>query len=304
MPPIAVVINRAAGSARGIRKSDVSAMLSGVRSSVRFVSHGSQVVAAAKRAMADGAQTVVAGGGDGTVNAVASALVGTEVGLGVIPLGTLNHFARALNLPLDHQCAMRIILANHRIKIDTGEVNGKLFLNNSSIGLYPDIVVEREFEQAHFGRAKWLAFASAVLQSMRRYPFLDVKLTVNGHDLARHTPFVFIGNNEYALAGLDPYARSTLQGGVLRLCALQAGGRLDVLRFAFRAIVGRLGKERNVDIVDSTAVVVETKRSHIRVATDGEVTMMETPLRYRIRARALHVIVPARTRVAPARAQA
>lgn len=297
MPSIAVIINHDAGQSHSIDAADLAERLrdGGHEPSITVARDGSGVVTAARTARADGAAIVVAGGGDGTINAVAAVLTGTDIALGVLPLGTLNHFAKAVRIPLKPELAVQTIVAGYRTRIDVGEVNGKVFLNNSSMGIYPEMVRERDAEQRHFGRSKWVAFFWASLRGLRRYPFLDVRLDVDGKLLIRHTPFVFIGNNEYAIEGFELGERKTLSAGRLSLYVSQRTGRLGLLGFALRALFGRLRQARDFDTLLATEIVIETRRSQVQVATDGEVTMMDTPLHYRIRTGALSVVVPAPT---------
>ena len=110
---------------------------------------------------------------------------------------------------------------------------------------------------------------------------------------ARRTPFVFIGNNEYIMAGLSIGERSRLDGGTLSLYVAQRPGRLGLLRFAWRALRGELAQERDFDVMLAENLEISTRHKRLRVATDGEVTVMPTPLVYRIRRGALHVIAPA-----------
>jgi diacylglycerol kinase family enzyme len=250
------------------------------------------MIAAARAALADGAELVVAGGGDGTINAVASVLVGSGVAFGVLPLGTLNHFAKDLGIPLELDAAVRNLASGRRRQVDVGEVNDRIFLNNSSLGLYPDMVRDREKQQRRLGRGKWLAALWASLAALRRYPFLSLRVSVDGARLARRTPFVFIGNNEYTMQGLAIGARARLDGATLSVYVAQRPGRFGLLRFAWRALCGRLAQERDFDVLLSDQLEIDTRRRHLRVATDGEVTVMKTPLRYRIRPGALTVIVP------------
>src|SRR5476649_731552 len=117
------------------------------------------MITAAKRALARGVDAVVAGGGDGTINAVASVLAGSSVALGVLPLGTLNHFAKDLNIPLDLDQAIATIARGTTAQVDVGDVNGRIFVNNSSLGLYPHIVRARDQQQRRLGRGKWTRLA-------------------------------------------------------------------------------------------------------------------------------------------------
>ncbi len=297
MPRIAIIINHQAGSTEQVATARIEEILraGGLEPTITVAEDGSQIVAAAKQAVADRFGTVVAGGGDGTINAVAGVLVGNPITLGVLPLGTLNHFAKDLGIPGDLDQALQVIIAGHRIAIDVAEVNGKLFLNNSSIGIYPDIVKHRETQQRRFGKSKWIAFFWASVNAARRYPFLDVQLDADDESLVRRTPFVFVGNNAYTIDGFDLGGRKTLRGGKLSLYVAQRTGRLGLLGFAVRALFGRLRQASDFDALLSDEILIRTRHKRMRVSTDGEVTMVDTPLRYRIRPSALEVIVPAAT---------
>jgi diacylglycerol kinase family enzyme len=135
----------------------------------------------------------------------------------------------------------------------------------------------------------------ATLAALRRYPFLSMRLTVKGETLARRTPFVFIGNNRYTMQGLSIGERDCLDDGLLSLYVAQHPTRLGLLRFAFDALRGKLGSERDFDVLESDAFEIDTHHRHLHVATDGEVTTMSPPLRYRVRPGALTVMVPTAT---------
>ncbi len=265
----------------------------GIVARVTLASSGDEMTACARAALEARVAIVVAAGGDGTINAVASVLVDTNVAFGVLPLGTLNHFAKDIGMPLALDAAIAAIASGVRRQVDVGEVNGQVFLNNSSLGLYPDIVRERTKQQSRLGRGKWLAAAWATLGALRRYPFLSLRLHLDdGIEQARRTPFVFIGNNAYTMQGLDIGARSRLDAGKLSLYVAQRPGRLGLLRLGWRALCGQLAQERDFDVLDIAALTIDTRKRRIRVATDGEVTVLATPLHYRIRPAALSVIVP------------
>ena len=235
----------------------------------------------------------MAGGGDGTLSAIASQLAGTGIALGVLPLGTFNHFAKDLNIPLNLDEAVRVIAAGHSTAVDVGEVNGRIFLNNSGLGLYPDIVRHRDRQQRTLGRSKWHAMAWAAWSLLRRYPFVQVRLVIDGEARCWRTPFVFVGNNEYTMEGLRIGGRERLDAGRLCLYIAHRPGRLGLLRLALHALFGRLRQASDFDALSATELVIETRRKRLYVATDGEVWPMTTPLRYRVRPGALRVIVPA-----------
>lgn len=295
---IVVIFNAAAGG--GITTSEaidgLAAQFRAGGLDAQFVpaQNRAEFTAATERAVGEAPQIIVAGGGDGTINAVASGLVGTTIALGVLPLGTLNHFARDLSIPADVTEAAKIIIAGNIGTVDVGEVNGRVFLNNSSLGIYPQIVRDREFQQKQEGAGKWPAFVRATFAVLRRHPFLNVRLRVNGEDLQRRTPFVLIGNNEYCMEGLSLGQRNCLDAGQLSLhLTRRRGSRWGLLRLAVMALLGKLRQAREFEVLTAPEVLIETRKRRLQVAMDGEVSEMETPLRYRIRPGALRVIVPA-----------
>ena len=256
------------------------------------VKDGEEIAGAVRQAMDQKCPVIVAGGGDGTLNAVASRLVGTSTLLGILPLGTLNHFARDLGIPLDPYEALAVIAAGNHAAVDVGEVNGHFFLNNSSLGLYPDIVRDRERQQHRLGRGKWVAFVWAVWGALRRFPFLTVRLSVDDEAAVHRTPFVFVGNNAYQMQGLQLGTRTGLSGGVLSIYVAHKPSRLRLAVLALHALFGLLRQTREFRAYRAAELRVETPHRRLRVATDGEVREMESPFLYRIHAGALRVIVP------------
>jgi len=245
----------------------------------------------AKQAAGGNADIVAAAGGDGTISTVASALVNSSKALAVIPLGTLNNFSKDLGIPQDLPSAIEVISANHTIKIDVANVNGRHFINNSSIGLYPRIVLHRE-KQQRLGRGKWWAAAWAALRMMQISPFLRVRLKLDNDELARKTLFVFIGNNAYEMDLYNIGRRSHLDRGVLSVYLLRGRGRWGVILMVIRTFLGLLRQTKNFEELQTDELTIEMRRKKILVATDGEVSMMDSPLEYKIERGALNAIVP------------
>lgn len=295
MSSMAVIVNAGAGAGY---EPDWQATLvqrfadHGLQAEVTLAVDANHMLESARAALAAGARVVVAGGGDGTINAVASVVLDSGAVFGVLPMGTLNHFARDLGLPPQLDAAIATLAAGHVTRIDVGEVNGRIFLNNSSLGLYPDIVRDRQRQQRRLGRGKWTAFGWATLAALRRFPFLSVRLAVGDADHARRTPFVFIGNNDYQMEGFNIGERARINGGMLSVYVAQRPTRFGLLKLALRALFGRLRQAREFDVFQAREMTIETRHRRLRVATDGEVTVMAPPLRYRIRPAALSVIVP------------
>lgn len=292
---IPIIINARAGT--GDPASGSEALISafsaaGVEARIVTAREGQDLTAVAAELAKEKPSAIVAGGGDGTINAVASALAGTGIPLGVLPLGTLNHFAKDIGIPLDLSEAARTIAAGHTVPIDVGEVNGRVFINNSSLGLYPHIVRHREQQQRRLGRGKWPAFLWATLTMLRRSPFLNVRLSLDDVQTQVRTSFVFIGNNEYVMEGFDIGKRERVDAGRLSIYLTRRRSRARVLMLAVRALIGRLQQAKDFEALTAQSIVVETRHKRLHVATDGEVTILDTPLEYAIRPGALRVLVP------------
>lgn len=246
--------------------------------------------AAARHAAALGYDAVVAAGGDGTVSAVAAGLIGTDVPLAVIPLGTLNHFARDLGIPTEVGEAARAIACGRVARIDVGEVNDRVFVNNASIGLYPELVVHREHERRQRRiRSKWIAMAFALVRVLRRFPLLRVRVALPDQELVCATPLVFVGNNVYATSMLELGARAELTAGCLGVYLVRCRGRWQMARLLARAVLGRLTAREDVVQACVEELWVGVRETRLRVALDGELAVLRTPLRFRIRPGALQV---------------
>jgi YegS/Rv2252/BmrU family lipid kinase len=235
-----------------------------------------------------GCGTVVAAGGDGTINTVGSALAGTETALGVLPTGTLNHFARDLGIPLELEQAARVIAKGQTTRVDVAEVNGRVFLNNSSLGLYPTLVRERE-KLMKRGIPKTLALCAAASIALWRFPNTAVRVTAGDTGVLVRTPLVFVGNNEYEFAGLEAGTRARLNGGILQLCTVAQPTRSALFLAMLLTSLGRAAAD--LHRVDTQRAKITTFRKHVKVALDGEVIRMTSPLVYVIRPGALKVIV-------------
>ena len=302
MCPMEVValINAAAGAPDGgdrVAAGRQALEAAAVAAQVRAVD-GAATETATREALRQGARVVIIGGGDGTVSAAASVLAGTDATLAILPMGTLNHFARDLRLPPRLEHAARLIAQSLRHaplsaeNVDIGEVNGRRFINNASIGLYPHIVSKRQRQQDRLGRSKWVAALVALLWVFRRYPVLKVVLDTGQREIARTTPFVFVGNNRYAMNLLAASGREALDRGELCAYFTRRTGRFGLLRIALRGLFGRLDQARDFEALTLPQLTVDTPKKTLRIALDGEVTRMAPPLHFRVLPRALRVIAP------------
>src|SRR5687767_8544296 len=224
--PIEVIINAASGSVLGdetahsLRDRFIAC---GLPAKIHLSKDGRDIEVLAKEAV-EKADLIVAGGGDGTISTVAIEVAKAGKTLGVLPLGTLNNFSKDLGIPQTLPGAVETIAGGEVKTIDLAEVNGRTFINNSSIGLYPQIVLRR-VEQQRLGRGKWHAAFWAALQMFRISPFLKVRIEVDGKTFLRKTPFVFVGNNEYEMDFYNIGRRVALDEGELSVYFLHRGGR-------------------------------------------------------------------------------
>jgi diacylglycerol kinase family enzyme len=294
--PIPVIVNATSGLGNGprqveelqdiFRRSNLPARIITVRS-------GSEIRSVVKAAAREQPPMIVAAGGDGTVSTVAALLQDTGIPLGVLPMGTLNHFAKDMRIPVDLAQAVACLADGAVTEVDVGEVNGRIFVNNSSLGIYPDIVRERKRQQARLGRGKRWALFWATLTALRRHPFLHVTLHLDGVERTYRAPFVFIGNNEYVMEGFNIGIRDGLCDGNLSVYVTHRQTRAGLFALGLRALFGRLRQARDFEIHTVQSLTVANRRHRfLHVATDGEVALMETPLDYRIHPRALKVVVP------------
>jgi YegS/Rv2252/BmrU family lipid kinase len=289
---IAVVLNAGSGIGRREGVQDRVAELCRAAGPMQLTAARDvqELCRAVEAALANGADAIVAGGGDGTLSRVAGYLAGTQVPLGILPLGTLNHFARDLGIPLELDVAMAVALKGHSERFDVGEVNGRVFLNNASLGLYPLIVRLRQQHPTR-GFAKWAVAVWATLRELRRHREITVRIKTDDQVVVHRTPVVFVGNNEYQTVGLGTGTRSSLRDGRLAIYIVEAGGRRHLLRLAWRMLRGR-PEERELEVLLTDAATIEPTASIVQLALDGEVDTFTSPLMFRVRPGALRVLVP------------
>jgi diacylglycerol kinase family enzyme len=291
-----VILNAAAGLRQGQVQAEVARVRElfaglGSEADVRQVA-GTDLLAAARAAASSDADVVVMGGGDGTMGAGAGGLAGTGKPMGLLPLGTLNHFARDLGVPADLEEAVRIVVEGTVREVDVGEASGRVFVNNSSIGLYPDAVSLRDAWMERQSMHKWMAMGRAALNTLRRFPVVRVTLRMPDGGVNVMTPMVFIGNNRYETRLFSLGKREALDGGEMWVYLARDAGRFGFVKLGLRALAGRLDDSRDFQGLGLTELMVEDRRRLIKVAFDGEVCYVAPPLRYQIRPRALRVMVP------------
>ena len=297
---LAVILNEAAGTllgspiARAVAEIDRGFAAAGVSARVS-AARGGAIEREIRAALASDVDAVVIGGGDGTVAAAAGLLLGTGKALGLLPLGTMNLLARDLGMPNTLPAAIRIMAAGHTRAIDVAEVNGRVFLNNSVLGLYPTMVRARERQRGVSGWHKWLAIASAVFKSLRYYNLAEVAVDLGQGPRPVRTPALAVVNNVYHdrpdASFLD---RPALDEGRLAVYLANHRTRLGLIGLMIRLALGGWQRDAELESLTVTELTVTSPTRHrLRVAIDGEVVRLTTPLVYRIRPKALTVLAPA-----------
>ena len=290
----ACISRSSGGGERGEREADeIRAALSATGIAARIeLLDGGAIAEHARRAAADGARLLIVGGGDGSVSAAASVLAGTQTQLGILPLGTLNHFARDLDIPPKLDEAAALIAAGKIREVDVAEVNGRTFINNSAIGLYPLMVIDRDLQQQRLGRSKRLAMLVAGVRTLARFHHHRLTLTVNDEKARVDTPLLFVGNNDYRIDLGAPGHRKTLADGELCVLVMRKKTRRSLIAASIRALFNRSRPDDMVRLEHVERLQVSSRRGHLSVSVDGEVVSLAPPLDYKIRKRALKVIAP------------
>jgi len=245
------------------------------------------------RAKAGKIDAVVAGGGDGSISTVACVLAESGVPLGILPLGTLNHFAKDLGLPTDLEGAASVIASGTTRLVDLAEVNGETFINNSSIGIYPYIVLDRDRRLAQHKLAKWMAMIQAFFRMMKHFPRRRLALSAEGWTRPYRTPVLFVGNNEYGMDLFTLGKRHHLDHGELYIYVVKQRRPFGFFWMICRMCFGHANNARDIESFKVKEATVRSRTSRLPVALDGEVEFMHPPLHYRSRPKALRVIVPA-----------
>jgi diacylglycerol kinase family enzyme len=291
---IVVLINPKGGTAQG--KNAVADLLQLLaarlpKASVEVVPHGDQLIERARAAYRAGAEVVAAAGGDGTLSAVAQALVGSDVRLGVIPIGTRNHFALDVGVPLDLGQAVDLLASGTARQIDVGAVNDAYFINNASVGLYPQLVDLRD--QGTWPPSKMLRTYTTVFRLAFVAKPIPVQLECSDLRMKEFVWLIFVGNNSYNLGLYDSGRRIALDTGQIELVAVPARSRWTLARLILNAARGHV-RPRYVQRIESERadVQVPVEIGASEVALDGEIRQMEGSLIIRSVPQSLWVIAP------------
>jgi diacylglycerol kinase family enzyme len=239
---------------------------------------------------------VVAAGGDGTISAVAGVVLGSGCPFGVLPEGTFNYFGRDNAIPQDTEAAALALLGASISPVQVGQVNGRVFLVNASVGLYPQLLEDREAWKKKWGRSRFVAFLSGIATLLKWRKQLHLSIESAGQTAKLRTPTLFVGNNQLQLArvGIDEKNVKAVQAGELAGFVVRPIGTLALFGLLLRGVLGRLGDADNVSSFSFRRLSVTPKgRKRIKVATDGETVWMQPPLLFEVAAEPLLLLVPA-----------
>jgi diacylglycerol kinase family enzyme len=291
---VPVVVNRGGGTASRagdalIDQIETAFAAAGLIADVHAVD-GPDLIATIERLAAKG--TVAIGGGDGTQGCAAAILSKTGATHAILPLGTRNNLARQLGIPLDMEGAVQLIAEGYMRQIDLAQVNGRCFVNNASIGLYPKLVKFRDQGRKR-GLPKWLANIPAAWRVLRNLAHRRYRLLLDDAPQPVVTPLLFIGNNVYSLDSGKVGSRDAMDDGKMSVFAVAKNTRWGLVLFAIRTLRGKSDPARDFAAIGTcTTLVVTGRRRQLSIALDGEVFTMQTPLNFSIRRGALSVFVP------------
>lgn len=297
----AVIVNPASGDgSAGDERAERIARLfeaAGLECRLYRTSAGCSPEATARAAIDAGAATVVAAGGDGTVSAVAQALAVAErpARLGIVPMGTFNYFARSLSLPLDAEQAVAVLGQGGLRHVRPGTVNGQVFLNNMSLGLYPSILERREGVYARWGRSRLAAYWSVLLALAGMQRPMRLALKLDGRIRRLRTPLLFVARSAYQLETYNLEGVEAVKAGGFAVFAAQGTRRRDLALAALSLVLGKPQRGDHFTLGTARRLTIAMDRPTALVAHDGERARMRTPLRVAAARHALEVHVPQAT---------
>ena len=294
----AIVLNRSAGTLAGQPLDETMEAIRGA-----FERQGAEVALSAvepadctgaiRKAIDSDAELVIVGGGDGTIHTAVNMILPTGKILGILPLGTMNLLARDLKSPLELEAAFEALAAGEVRSIDVAEVNGKVYLNSSVLGFYPQVVQEREEKRKRHRLLKWPAMALALIRTIRRLPLLDVPIDWGEGPRRVRTPVLVVSNNPYdGEAGSMLLRRNTLDSGKLGVYVARQRDPWGLLRLMGRTVLGTWQHDEELETLTATQLTVHSRRHRLKMVNDGEILQMKPPLNYRIRHKALKVLAP------------
>ncbi len=291
--PICIIANPKSGRNRAAREALESALSRfGPNAFLEICSPKTGFSKTINAARKKGVRRFIAAGGDGTIMAVASSLVNTNCSLGVLPLGTFNYFSRGLGLPEDVAGAADTLKQSSEHLISVGTVNGNVFLNNASLGVYPSILKERETVYKRWGRKRIAAHWSVIKTFLRFQRPMRIVVAADGVEQAYRTPLVFVARSEYQLNYFGLEGVDAIKSDGFAVFIARDGGRADLFRLAWRLVTRQMKSGVDFDLVRAKEITITTRIPMALVACDGEKLRLKSPLRFEMKTNALRIIMP------------
>ena len=235
---------------------------------------------------------VVAAGGDGTLNTVATKLMTTEIPIGILPLGTFNYVARLLHIPLDLLKAAEVIAQGRVREVHVAQINDHIYLNNASLGLYPLFIQRRELYNRRFGRFALHAYTSALDVLIRDRKELKLEVEIDGKKYPVKTPLIFFGNNQLQLAEMNLRIAKCAELGKVAGVVVAKSDKPTLFKILWQLIRGNLDHAPEVYSFSADKVQIHSKAKKLTLALDGEIVEMQPPLHISVRKHALKIMVP------------
>lgn len=292
MPRACIILNPASGRGNGRAAEFDAAVRRFPGTPVRIVPSSARLRETVDRVVSEGFDLVIAAGGDGTISGIAEALVGTGARLGVVPMGTFNYFARSLGIPECLDDALSVALDGDDRPLSVGTVNGRVFVNNASLGAYASVLRVREDVYRSWGRSRLAAYWSVIVAMVTIYRPLKMRITVDGQVHRLRSPMAFVAISAFQLEQFDLDGTEDVGSGKLALFVARDVGRLHLLWRALRVFFRGARAGKDYVLMTGREIVIETKRHNRLVAHDGEKERMQGPYRFEVRKDALTVRVP------------
>jgi diacylglycerol kinase family enzyme len=286
--PIFIVLNAGSGSHDAEEtKAKIQNLLdeAGQRYELHVAENPRRLEATARHAVGLARQQhgiVVAAGGDGTLNAVAQVVLPSGRPFGVLPQGTFNYFGRTLGIPTDTIAAVQALLRATVQPVQVGMINGRVFLVNASLGIYPEVLEDREAYKSRFGRNRFVALCAGIMTILREHRQLTLELESEGKVTTMRTATLFAGNNQLQLEQIGIPDADAVARDRLVLIAVRPSGKWTLFKLVIHGALGQLGTAENVISFAFKRLTVRLRwpglRRRIKIATDGEIAWMELPL--------------------------
>lgn len=278
----------------GVRDPEIASGIRAAAAENRFhvydVGPGLDVSSIVRTGVQRGEKLFIAAGGDGTINHVLQALAHTEAKLGIIPVGTFNHLAKDLKLPMDWRAALDVALNGATAQIDLARINDRYFANNMSLGVYPEMAETRERFRMH---GRFRAYREALMWAMRNFPRVMIAIESPPHFKQIKTHVFLVSVNSYDLTRIGVLApRATLEGGALSVYWMPHMPRMRFVKAVAQYLRGKISIVDGLRSLRTKRLKIDSPKEHLRVAIDGELMTFAPPLVVTVMPGALLVKVP------------